>query len=168
VEAEVTKPVRILDMPDDWRTEDRFGRDSDRWNDAPIRILVVDDEPCILQFLAAVFSSSDCRVEVALTGKLALELAGTQVFDVAFVDYFLEEMCGTEVARKLHETQPDMKIVLMSGYIVNDRQAEMELAGASAFLTKPFSDNTAHLIVSHVLPRVRLGLSRVANNADYS
>lgn len=155
-------------MPDDLRIKEETGRYDESRTDVPIRVLVVDDEPCILQFLAAVFSSPDYSVEVALTGKLAVEMAGTRRFDVAFVDYFLEEMCGTEVARKLREVQPDLKVILMSGYIVSDREAKMELAGASAFLTKPFSDNTAHLIVSHVVPTTTHEQPSPASAAIYS
>jgi len=162
------KPAGTIDMPDGWKTEEEEAsrRDVCRVG-APVEILVVDDEPCILHFLAAVFRLPDYEVRMASNDKLALELAGTQVFDVAFLDYFLEETTGAEVARRLREMQPNLKIILMSGYIVNDRDAKMEQVGADAFLSKPFSDNTARLIVAHLLPRVKQRQSLPADTANY-
>lgn len=153
---------KLFDMPDGWKNKEEV-----RHNGVPVRILVVDDEPCILQFLAAVFPLPDYVVAVATNDKLALELAGTQMFDLVFLDYFLEGTTGTEVARRLHEVQPHLKVVLMSGYIVNDREAKMELAGASAFFTKPFSGHTARIIVAQLLPWMRQRQPLPANTANY-
>lgn len=154
-------------MTDGWKTEEEASRGDVCRVGVPVRILVVDDEPCILHFLAAVFSLPDYEVTVASNDQLALKLGGTQVFDVAFLDYFLEETTGVEVARRLREAQPHLKIILMSGYIVNDRDAKMEQAGADAFLSKPFSDHTARLIVAHLLPRARQRQSLPADTANY-
>lgn len=115
------------------------------------RILVVDDEPCILRFFAAIFPPPDYTVAVASNDKTALQLVATQNLDLVVVDYFLNAVNGAEVARKMHEMNPKLKIVLMSGYVLNNKEAEMEAAGASAFLTKPFTCETAHHIVERLL-----------------
>ncbi|MFA6562340.1 MAG: response regulator [Verrucomicrobiia bacterium] len=138
-------------MPDGWKAGEGGGREDDRRGETSTRILVVDDEPCILRFFSAIFPLPGYLVAVAADDKLALQLTETQVFDLAFVDYFLGEVNGAEVAQKLRDLQPELKIVLMSGYVVNDRAAELEVAGASAFLTKPFSVEAAQHVVARLL-----------------
>lgn len=138
-------------MPDQWKSENNESRADGQKSEASARILVVDDEPCILRFFAAIFPAPDYSVAVAANDKTALQLVATQNFDLAIVDYFLEAVNGAEVARKMHKLQPQLKIVLMSGYVLSNKAAEMEAAGASAFLTKPFTCETAHHIVERLL-----------------
>ncbi|MFA5191471.1 MAG: response regulator, partial [Verrucomicrobiia bacterium] len=103
------------------------------------QILVVDDETTIFDVFALMFPKPKHALAVAADSNQALQLAATQGFDLAFVDYFLGNENGAEVAQKLHRVQPNLKIVLMSGYLSEERAAAMEQAGARAFLTKPFS-----------------------------
>lgn len=131
-----------------------------RKTETSVRILVVDDEPSVLRFFQVVFDSMDYTVAVAQNDTLALRLAGMQVFDLAFVDCFLEDANGAEVARRLRELQPKLKIALMSGRTVNDKPAAMEQAGASLFLLKPFSAEQAQATVVRLLrgnPNQRAG-----------
>ncbi len=115
------------------------------------RILVVDDETTIFDVFALMFPKPDHALAVAANGDQALQLAATRGFDVAFVDCFLGNENGPEVAQRLHKVQPNLKIVLMSGYLQEERAAAMELAGARAFLTKPFSFETAKSLVSRLM-----------------
>lgn len=147
-------------MPERQRTKEGWSRADDRRAGTSIRILVVDDEPSILRFFQAVLGWLNYTVAVAANGELALRLAETQAFDLAFVDCVLEEANGADVARKLRELQPKLKIVLMSGYVVSDKAAAMETAGASMFLVKPFSAENAQGIVArllHCIPGQRAG-----------
>lgn len=86
-------------------------------------------------------------VAVAENGARALQLAAEARFDVAFVDCFLGIESGPEVAEKLHAVQPKLHVVLMSGYLQEERAAAMEKADARAFLMKPFSFETAQTLV---------------------
>lgn len=138
-------------MPDGWKAGEGGGREDDRRGETLTRILVVDDEPCILRFFTALFSLPSYLVVVAANDKLALQLAEAQVFDLAFVDYFLGEVNGTEVAQTLRKLQPELKIVLMSGYVIDNRAAALEVAGASVFLAKPFSAEAAQHVVARLL-----------------
>lgn len=117
----------------------------------PARILVIDDEISVLHFLEAVLSLMDHDVSLAKNDEEALRLAGAETFDLAIVDYFLENASGVEVARRLRELQPRLKIVLMSGYIVADKTNAISRAGASAFLIKPFTAEIALGAVARLL-----------------
>lgn len=115
------------------------------------QILVVDDETTIFDVFALMFPEPKHALAVAADSNQALQLAATQSFDVAFVDYFLGNENGAEVAQKLHRVQPDLKIVLMSGYLREERAAAMEQAGARGFLTKPFSVETAQALARRLV-----------------
>lgn len=121
------------------------------------QILVVDDETTIFDVFALMFPKPKHALAVAADSNQALQLAATQGFDLAFVDYFLGNENGAEVAQKLHRVQPNLKIVLMSGYLSEERAAAMEQAGARAFLTKPFSVETAQALERRLVGRKESG-----------
>ncbi|MCX6900454.1 MAG: response regulator [Verrucomicrobia bacterium] len=121
------------------------------------QILVVDDETTIFDVFALMFAKPDYALAAAANGDQALRLAATRSFDVAFVDCFLGNENGAEVAQRLHKAQPNLKIVLMSGYLREERAAAMEQAGARAFLTKPFSFETAQALVRRLAGRKEPG-----------
>ena len=121
------------------------------------QILVVDDETTIFDVFALMFPKPDHALAVAANGDQALQLAAAQGFDMAFVDCFLGNENGAEVAQRLHKVQPNLKIVLMSGYLREERAAAMEQAGARAFLTKPFSFETAQALVRRLVGQKELG-----------
>jgi two-component system, OmpR family, response regulator len=84
---------------------------------APIRILVVDDRAQDIALLARTIQALANDVEVVATagsGAEALEI--TAPFDVAVVDYRMPEMDGLELATKLKERDPDVKIVILTAY----------------------------------------------------
>lgn len=118
---------------------------------APARILVVDDDTCMFDIFGEICPPPLFSMTVASHGRLAVQLAGSQRFDLAFVDYFLGDEIGTEVAQQMRKAQPGLKVVLMSGFLVDDRAAAMEIAGASAFLIKPFSIENAQAVMNRLL-----------------
>jgi CheY-like chemotaxis protein len=124
---------------------------------APLpQVLVVDDEECMSTVFQRALPPSRYAVTFITDGHQALELAATREFDLAFVDYFLAEMNGAEVAQKMRELQPKLKTVLMSCYAEINKSLKLELAGASAFLAKPLfsAEFTADIqkVVEQVLP----------------
>lgn len=101
------------------------------------RVLVVDDEAFMFAPFRRALPSSSYSITFVEDGREALKLAAAHEFDLAFVDYFLAELNGAEIAHKMRDLQPKMKTVLMSCYSEMDQSAKLELAGASAFLAKP-------------------------------
>jgi len=122
-------------------------------NPQAAQILVVDDETSIFDVFAMMFPTPHHALAVAADGNRAVQLASTQPFDVAFVDCFLGSENGIEVAQNLRKVQPNLNIVLMSGYLRGENSAATEEAGACGFLTKPFSFETAQALVRRLLSR---------------
>ncbi len=98
------------------------------------RVLVVDDEPMVRNVAARLMSLKGHEVVEAGSGREALQLAGTQVFDVIFTDQGMPEMSGRELAARLRENLPHTPIVLLTG----DTEAGEADASVDLVLTKPF------------------------------
>lgn len=116
-----------------------------------IRLLVVDDDIDIFDYFREICPLSRFTITTATDGPKAEQLALRETFDVAFVDYFMEGMNGPEAAQLLHKAQPALPVVLMSGFFAGDREKVMEEAGASDFLVKPITAESAHAIIQRLL-----------------
>jgi two-component system response regulator HydG len=116
-----------------------------------IRLLVVDDDDCIFDYFREICPTPRFSIATAPNGRAAEALALRESFDVAFVDYFMEEMEGPEVAQLLHKAQPALPVVLMSGFFAGDRAKVMEAAGASEFLAKPITAENARAVIQRLI-----------------
>ncbi len=115
-------------------------------------ILLVDDEPDILQPVAYTLRHHGYEVECAGDGETALELARTGRFDLLICDVMLPGMLGTDVCRILRAETPLPIILLTAKDSETDRVLGLEL-GADDYVTKPFS-------AAELLSRVRALLRR--------
>lgn len=106
-------------------------------------ILIVDDEPEMCWALEHILSKSGRRVIRALSGQEALDLAGAHQPVLAFVDAKLPDMEGLELARRLRELVPGLRIVMVSGYFYQDDEAVQRALSEKVithFIGKPFNN----------------------------
>jgi PAS domain S-box-containing protein len=104
------------------------------------RLLVVDDEPVIRDVLRRLLGSRGRIVEVAAGVEDALALARSQILDVALVDKNLIGASGLDLARQLKQLQPDLEIILLTGYASLESAIEAVQIGAFDYLQKPIDD----------------------------
>jgi two-component system response regulator RegX3 len=112
------------------------------------RVLVVDDDPGILEVVAYSLTSEGFEVETARDGATALEQAMEDTHDLVILDLMLPGLSGTEVCRRLRaerRTVPILMLTAKDGEL--DRVLGLEL-GADDYVTKPFSQ-------AELLSRVR-------------
>jgi DNA-binding response OmpR family regulator len=102
------------------------------------RILVFDDEPVILEFLAAVLTREGYQVTTTPHGDEALGLFGRQRFDLAVADLGLRQRDGRHLVHGIKQVSPGTAIVAMTAYPTNE-VARFAEEHAEAFLTKPFN-----------------------------
>jgi DNA-binding response OmpR family regulator len=108
------------------------------------RILLVDDDPGILDVVSFALRGEGFELETATDGERALELAQRQRFDVLVLDLMLPLLSGTEVCRRLRAGGNGVPIVMLTARDAEvDRVLGLEV-GADDYVTKPFS--TAELI----------------------
>ncbi len=102
------------------------------------RILAVDDQAIILDLLSAMCQTSGYSVTTADTAQQGLELALSERFDIVLTDLAMPGMSGLEMAREIKKRKPNMPIVLITGWEVNLSPAQLEAAGITNVLYKPF------------------------------
>lgn len=102
------------------------------------RILVVDDEPGVRDWLAELLTGCGHRVFTAKDGLEAKNLAARETLDVIITDISMPNEEGLGVIRALRKSNPALKIIAMSGTHAEVLR-DAKLLGANAALTKPFT-----------------------------
>jgi len=119
-------------------------------------ILVVDDEPALLNLTAEILSQQGYNVLKAKSGKEALQLLANHKINLLFSDVIMPDMDGYQLAEIVSETYPATKIQLASGFTDN-RQTSNALT--QHVLHKPYSSE-------NLLKKVRTLLNKSENLAD--
>lgn len=104
----------------------------------PYNILVVDDEPNIRAMFQDALQRSGYQVTTAASGGDALQLAGNQRFDLAFLDIKMPGLNGVDTLKALKQLNPDVNVVMITGYAAEDLVAASLDSGAFLCLPKPF------------------------------
>jgi two-component system OmpR family response regulator len=103
------------------------------------RILVVDDEPSIVDSVATVLRYEGFEVDVAHSGRVALQKAQDNPFDLIVLDVMLPDLDGLEVTRRIRANGMDVPILFLTAKSeVEDRVAGLTV-GADDYVAKPFS-----------------------------
>jgi PAS domain S-box-containing protein len=104
-------------------------------------ILLIEDEPLVRDLALEVLSSRSYRVLTARDGEEALAIARTHPSEIhlTVTDVVLPAMSGKEVARRLRETRPSLKVLFMSGYAEEQVVHRGVVEEDVAFLAKPFT-----------------------------
>lgn len=109
------------------------------------RILIVDDEPMILNLLEQLLSSHGYEVTTALDGHEALRLARHQTFDLFLIDLIMPGKDGIETILALRKLRSKVPVIAMSGGWLGGTKNCLPLAeklGACSTLAKPFDRGT--------------------------
>jgi DNA-binding response OmpR family regulator len=123
-------------------------------------VLLVEDEPGIVDFLKRGLEAEGLVVEAALDGVEGERRALRESFDMVVLDLMLPGVGGMEVLTKLRDLKPELPVIVLTARgDIEDRVAGLD-AGAVDYLVKPFS-------LAELLARVRAQL-RVAAQASAS
>ena len=118
----------------------------------PANILVVDDDPGVLDVVAFMLRREGFEVDEEKDGAAALDAARKRPYDIVILDVMLPGMSGTDVCRELR-SESDVPILMLTARDAEiDRVLGLEL-GADDYVTKPFS-------AAELLSRVRAILRR--------
>lgn len=103
------------------------------------RILIVDDDPTIVDIIRTVLLGKGYHCDSAPDGIEALRLCEENVYDAVISDVVMPGMNGLQLTRELTKRNIDAPIMVMTGYGGENAAAEAIEAGASEFIEKPFS-----------------------------
>jgi UDP-3-O-[3-hydroxymyristoyl] N-acetylglucosamine deacetylase len=101
------------------------------------RILVVDDDECILETTAIALELEGFSVDKAKNGKEAIEKSYANFYNVAIVDWRLPDIEGTKLLGELKETTPEMVKIMLIGYPSMNNAVDAINKRADAFFMKP-------------------------------
>jgi DNA-binding response OmpR family regulator len=126
---------------------------------AEMRLLVIEDEPRILGFLARGMEAEGFTVDAAETGAEGLERALRSAYDVVLLDLLLPGLDGLSILRELQRRRPELPVVIVSAR--SDLQTKLRGfgLGASDYVSKPFA-------FDELVARVRVQLRRRVPTSD--
>lgn len=118
-------------------------------------VLIVDDEPNIVQLVRITLEDNRVQVLEAADGATALDRAAAFRPDLVLLDIDLPDVSGLEVCRRLKEDADlsQMKIVMLTAAAQRDDIARGLAAGADEYLTKPFSPVRLLSLVEQLMPQ---------------
>ena len=101
------------------------------------RILVIDDDKSILRTFTRILQKNGYDIEVAETGKEAIEKSKKNRYDLALIDIRLPDMDGTDLLIKLQKTMEDAVKIMITGFPSLETGVKALDEGADAYLVKP-------------------------------
>ena len=124
------------------------------------RVLIVDDETIMRNFLAETLRRKGMEVFAAENGKTALKLFKEKSFDLVISDLNMPDMTGIDVLRKVKEKSPETVFIIITAFGSIENTVEAMKLGAFNYLIKPFSPDT----IEAVLDKAEEHLSLVQEN----
>jgi DNA-binding NtrC family response regulator len=110
-------------------------------------ILVVDDEDVIRKGMRRILEAEGYQVATSASGRMAIERIQEQDFDVVITDLKMPGMDGIEVLKTIKILQPEVPVIIITGYSTVDTAVDAMKNGAFDYIAKPF---TSSLIVDKV------------------
>ena len=112
-------------------------------------VLVVDDDEMVRSTVTRLLTLSGHEVNRASSGAEALSMFDENTYDIVFTDFGMPEMTGAELAQKLKDNDPDLPVILLTGYT----ETETAINEVDGILSKPFKrDELETAIRKHVFP----------------
>ncbi|MCX6649662.1 MAG: response regulator [Candidatus Bathyarchaeota archaeon] len=99
-------------------------------------LLLVDDDEMSSQILSYILADEGYDVDLAATGGTAIEKVSAHRYDLVFLDFVLPDMSGHEVAKRMKDIRPGIKILLLTGYT---KSGDPEESNYERILLKPVS-----------------------------
>jgi DNA-binding NtrC family response regulator len=132
------------------------------------RILIVDDETVVRDSLASWFDSEGYETGVAAGGREALTAIQKTQYDLALLDIKMPGMDGMELQKKLREADPELTVIIMTGYASVETAVQALKAGAYDYITKPIDPDELVHLVSNALghKRYRRELEQLRANLE--
>jgi CheY-like chemotaxis protein len=113
------------------------------------RILVIDDEPDILEIFDGLLTSAGYEVSTAESGTAAIERAKKDVFDLAITDLRMPGLSGVDTIAALKGINPRLPVIVISGYISDESARSCREKGAVRIIAKPVPiDELLHAVDS--------------------
>ncbi len=119
----------------------------------PMRVLVIEDEQKVANFISQGLQEEGYEVEVAYDGRQGLELEKQSTFDIILLDLMIPEIDGLEVLKRIRERGSHVPVLIITAKSSKEDVVRGLDTGSDDYLTKPFS-------FEELLARIRALLRR--------
>ena len=120
------------------------------------RILLVDDDPNLVELIKSRLLSVNYEVASAVDEEEAWALLQQDNFDLAIVDLRLRNSDGLALLEGFHESRPEMPVIILTGFGSIENAVDAMKKGAYSYLTKPFDARELLLQIGRALENRRL------------
>lgn len=115
------------------------------------RILVVDDEESIREFLEIMLRKEGYEVTCAADGQQALDLLKKKSFDMVISDLQMPHVTGIELLKQTKDQYPDMLFFMITAFATTETAVEAMKLGAYDYITKPFKIDEVRINIANAL-----------------
>ncbi len=125
-----------------------------------MRLLVIEDEKGIANFLRDGLTEEYFAVDIAYDGKSGLQMALSNEYDLLLVDWMLPGLSGIEIVREIRKTNPTIPVIFLTARdTVDDTIFGLE-SGANDYIKKPFQ-------FAELLARIKVQLRTKTTESGY-
>ena len=115
------------------------------------RILIVDDEELVRDFITEVLLRMGYAPLAAPSGEKAFEYLEKSEYDLVITDYKMPGVSGDDVLKKTIELYPDCRVIMLTAFGTIDHAVEAMKMGAHDYLTKPISPDHLEMVVNKAI-----------------
>jgi DNA-binding NtrC family response regulator len=114
-------------------------------------ILITDDDKVIVEGFKALLELKGYKVSTAENGREALEEARKNFYNLVLIDIKLPDMEGTGLLQEFRQLNPQIKLIIITGYSTRENAIESLNLGADGYLEKPLTPNKLLAVVADKL-----------------
>jgi len=115
------------------------------------RVLVIDDDPVILEVVAEILKTKDYEVATAHNGESGINELRNNYYDLVLTDLAMPEVDGMEVLTHVVSSCPDTKCIILTGYGTIKSSVNAIKNGAFDYITKPISSSELLVVIEKAL-----------------
>ncbi len=119
------------------------------------KVLVVDDEPSMLEMMEIVLRKEDCDVTTTPDPLSALEMVEKRDFDAVVQDLKMPKMNGLKLLEKIKTLRPGLPVIIITAFSTWDNAVEAMRLGAFDYIKKPFDTDNIRAVVLRAVEQKR-------------
>jgi DNA-binding NtrC family response regulator len=121
-----------------------------------LKILIVDDDKNLLSVLKTILAEENNDVTTSSNGGTAIDLLRKIKFDLVITDLMMPGTNGLEVLREARKVEPDILVILITGFASLETAVQAIREGAYDYITKPFKLDEIKIIVNNAREKILL------------
>ncbi|MBI5682624.1 MAG: response regulator [Deltaproteobacteria bacterium] len=119
------------------------------------KILIVDDDAELMANLSDILKEEGYYVDEAASGKMAIEKAAYEGFDIVLLDLMMPKMSGIDVLKELRRISPNTRIIMITAFATVENAVDAIKKGASDYISKPFKIDEFLITIRRVLEEAK-------------